>query len=94
MQNAQSLFARLIGVAAAIVVCLPLAGCGGGQAAAPGRADIDFANDRYAERLERSSKLLELYGSEALPSGSSSDYGNSELTSLIDVPDTDARASK
>jgi hypothetical protein len=94
MQNAQSFCARLTGMAAALAVFLPLAGCGGGQAAVPDRAEIDFVDDRTEERLERTSKLLEMYGSDELPNGSTSDYGTAEMTSLLDLPNGDGGAAK
>jgi hypothetical protein len=44
--------------------------------------------------LERTSKLLEMYGSDELPNGSTSDYGTAEMTSLLDLPNGDGGAAK
>jgi hypothetical protein len=97
MQNAQSLFARFPALAAALLVSVSLAGCGGGQAAAPDRVGLDFADEQNQPHVELSGNILESYGSEGLLRGNASNYGHgtftpAELSALLDSHDSAAAA--
>ena len=97
MQTAHSLFARFLALAAALAVCLTLVGCGGGQAAAPARVGLDFADKRNQPDVEMSGKFLESYGEGELlyPSASRMEHGTvtpAELSALLDAQDNSAAA--